>query len=204
MQLFKQFFSREEPRKKTVESWVRAYAADLFRYAALRVNNREEAEDLVQQTFINAYSSFHRFTPGTNEKAWLYTILTNLIRDHLSKLSRRPLTVPLQDGDVIEDLVDTKSDPEKQLLQKMDLERLAKALAALPEPFSAPLLMHELRNMKYDEIAKSLDIPIGTVMSRLHRARKTLFEMLSEESQTEHDKTILKKARKGGEFDGLC
>ncbi|HEY9778199.1 MAG TPA: sigma-70 family RNA polymerase sigma factor [Planktothrix sp.] len=201
MQLLK-LFSRDEPRKRTIDSWVRTHAAELYRYAALRVNSKEEAEDLLQQTFINAYSSFHRFVPGTNEKAWLYTILSNVIRDHLTKLSRRPATMPLQEGDDSDELQDTKNDPERQLIQKMDLEQLACALASLPEPFCTPLLMHEIRNMKYEEIAKTLDIPIGTVMSRLYRARKALFELMTTEIGTVNEAMPPAK-RRGGEIDGL-
>jgi RNA polymerase sigma-70 factor, ECF subfamily len=200
MRLFK-LFSQDEPRKKTVELWVKTHATELYRFTALRVNSREEAEDLIQQTFINAYSSFDKFAPGTNEKAWLYTILSNVIRDHLTKLSRRPATVPLQDSDTLEELIDTKNDPEQQLLRKMDLEQLAQALASLPEPFAAPLLMHEVGNMKYDEIAKFLDIPIGTVMSRLYRARRALFETLVKQADSTDQNTS--RTTRGGETNGL-
>ena len=200
MQLFK-LFSRDEPRKKAVELWVKTYGKELYRFAALRINSREEAEDLLQQTFLNAYSSFDKFAPGTNEKAWLYTILTNVIRDHLTKLSRRPATMSLQDSDAVNELGDSKANPEQQLSLKMDLEELSAALASLPEPFAVPLLMHEVGNMKYDEIAKSLDIPVGTVMSRLHRARKALFEMLVAKTGTVKERSS--KIKKGGENDGL-
>ena len=200
MRLFK-LFSQDEPRKKKVELWVKTYATELYRFTALRVNSREEAEDLLQQTFINAYSSFDKFAPGTNEKAWLYTILSNVIRDHLTKLSRRPATVPLQDNDTLEELIDTKNDPEQQLLRKMDLEQLSQALASLPEPFAAPLLMHVVGDMKYDQIAKFLDIPIGTVMSRLYRARRALFETLVKQADSTDQNSS--RTTSGGETDGL-
>ncbi|MDR3614763.1 MAG: sigma-70 family RNA polymerase sigma factor [Candidatus Obscuribacterales bacterium] len=200
MQLFK-LFLHDEPKKKAVERWVKTYGKELYRFAVLRVSSREEAEDLLQQTFLNAYSSFDKLAAGTNEKAWLYTILTNVIRDHLTKLSRRPVTMSLQDSDAVDELGDIKANPEQQLSLKMDLEELSVALASLPEPFVVPLLMHEVGNMKYDEISKSLDIPVGTVMSRLYRARKALFEMLVAKTGT--DKKRMSKIIKGGEDDGL-
>ncbi len=200
------FNSKAKQKERSVELWVRTYSSELFRFAQLRLNSREEAEDLVQQTFARAYAAFDSFAPGTNEKAWLYTILNNAIKDHLSKLSRRPAAISLADSEVLESLIDSKGDPEAQLSRKMDLEELEAALALLPELFVVPLLMHEVGGFKYEEIAKALSIPVGTVMSRLHRARKALFEMLVGEApfgRTSERARESSLERKGGENDGL-
>lgn len=185
-----------------VEKWVVSYSSDLYRFAYLRVGNREEAEDLVQQTFMKAYSSYNNFSAGSNARAWLYVILSNLIKDHATKLSRRPQTVALSERDDLSDLVDTKGTPESILIQKMDLEALEKALLALPEAFATPLLMQEIGGMKYEEIAKSLSIPMGTVMSRMHRARKALFEMLAGNVDADGQVGNKEKTKGGGE-DGM-
>lgn len=205
MRIFK-FIPKERQKERSVELWVKTYSSELFRFAQLRVNSREESEDLVQQTFAKAYAAFDSFAPGTNEKAWLYTILNNAIKDHLSKLSRRPAVISLPDSEALESLIDTKGDPEARLSRKMDLDELETALALLPEPFVVPLLMHEVGGFKYEQIAKVLSIPVGTVMSRLHRARKALFEMLAAEAPIGRSSERARESsleRKGAENDGL-
>ncbi|HEY9685205.1 MAG TPA: sigma-70 family RNA polymerase sigma factor [Oculatellaceae cyanobacterium] len=203
MNLFK-LFSTDEPTR-AVEQWVKRYSSEFYRFAKLRVNSAEEAEDILQQTFAKAYKGFSTFTPGTNERAWLYAILNNAIKDHLVKRSRRPLTVELPDADFLYEAADSRNDPEAQLSLKMDLERLSEGLSALPEPFVTPLLMHTVGGMKYDEIAKTLSIPVGTVMSRLYRARKALFEMLADNEEREQSGSVEKPIQntRGGEKHGL-
>lgn len=199
MRLLK-LFSKESSKRDQIERWVRTYSNELFKFAILRVSNREEAEDLVQVTFLKAYSSFDSFAADSNEKAWLYSILHNSIKDHMAKSARRPIIVDLPDLNDLEILADAGENPEYLLSLKMDLQELEKALTALPEVFAAPLLMHEIGNMKYEEISKTLAIPIGTVMSRLHRARKALLEMMS---PSLCDVSEQKSKMKGGEADGL-
>lgn len=198
--MFRIFAGRKSQNE--VEKWVVSYGSELYRFAYLRVANREEAEDLVQQTFMKAFSSYNNFSEGSNSRAWLYVILSNLIKDHATKLSRRPQIIALGEKDDLIDLVDTRGTPESILIQKMDLEELEKALSALPEAFATPLLMQEIGGMKYEEIAKSLSIPMGTVMSRMHRARKALFEMLAGKVDADGEVPHKHKAKGGGE-DGL-
>jgi RNA polymerase sigma-70 factor, ECF subfamily len=202
-----ELFKKKHAKNHEVAVWVKTYSSEFYRYAYVRVHNHEEAEDIVQRCFVKAYQAFDSFTPGSNEKAWLYTILINLIRDHLSKLSNRSINLSLQDSQLLETLVDLKSNPEAQLSRKMDLVELEEALSKLPELFAVPLLLHEVSDMKYEDIAKMLSIPIGTVMSRLHRARKALYEMLPGDSQNTRGGTIPQvtknKNQEGGEKDGL-
>lgn len=202
-----ELFTKKQSRNHEIALWVRKYSSEFYRYAYVRVHNHEEAEDLVQHCFVKAFQAFDSFRYGSNERAWLYTILNNLIRDHLSKLSNRTVNVSLQDSQLLETLTDVKLNPEAQLSRKMDLEELEEALSKLPELFAVPLLLHEVSNLKYEDIAKMLSVPIGTVMSRLHRARKALYEMLPDHSRSDRDgkapKTTKNTNREGGEKDGL-
>ena len=193
-------FSEIQSSRKVVEGWVREYSREFYRYVFLRLGSHEEAEDVVQLTFIKAFRSFHTFRQGTNEKAWLYTIMTNTLRDHLRKGSQRPPEEPIGEDEDLENLlVDGKDTPDVVLSKKMDHERLARGIANLPEHFSAPLLMRDVSDLSYKQIADMLKVPIGTVMSRLSRARKALYDLMSEnvvgEPAVEPDK--LKK--RGGE-----
>lgn len=192
-------FSERQSSRKVVEGWVREYSREFYRYVFLRLGSHEEAEDVVQLTFIKAFRSFHTFRQGTNEKAWLYTIMTNTLRDHLRKGSQRPPEEPIGEDEDLENLlVDSKDTPDVVLSKKMDHERLARGIANLPEHFSAPLLMRDVSDLSYKQIADMLKVPIGTVMSRLSRARKALYDLMSEnvvDPAVEPDK--LKK--RGGE-----
>lgn len=190
-------FADKMSSRKVVEGWVREYSREFYRYAFLRLSSHEEAEDVVQLTFIKAFRSFHTFRKGSNEKAWLYTIMTNTLRDHLRKNTQRPPETSLSDEDELENmLVDSKDTPDMVLARKMDHERLAGGIANLPELFAAPLLMRDVSDMSYKQIADLLKVPIGTVMSRLSRARKALFELMSEGDEGASNSTELSENSK--------
>ncbi len=174
------FFKNNTSSRVTVDSWVKQYSREFYQYAYLRLNRHEDAEDVVQLTFIKAFRAFNTFKPGSSEKAWLYTILNNNLKDHLRRVSGRPQQSPIDEEIDIENLmVDPKDSPEVALIKKQEQDLLSRGIANLPEHFAAPLLMREVSDMSYKDIADYLSVPIGTVMSRLSRARKALFEILT-------------------------
>ena len=144
----------------------------LYRMAYARLNRAEDAEDVVQETYLKAFRAFDTFREGTNAKAWLIRILLNTIRDHVRKENRTLPVIPLDETIQISN--QHSSSPEQQLCANEIDSQLLEALQALPEIFLAPLLLRELQSLSYQEIANTLDIPIGTVMSRLSRARDLL------------------------------
>jgi RNA polymerase sigma-70 factor, ECF subfamily len=154
--------------------------------AALRMTrNPTDAEDLVQEAYLRAYRGFSGFREGTNLKAWMYRILTNTFINSYRKRQREPVTV--QDDD-IEDwfLYDrlgsggAEASAESEVLERMPDEDIRGALEDLPEGFRMAVWLADVEGFSYKEIAEILDVPIGTVMSRLHRGRRALEKALWE------------------------
>lgn len=160
--------------------------------AALRMTrNPADAEDLVQETFLKAYRGYDKFTEGTNLKAWLYRILTNTFINRYRKQKRRPHEVEL---DEVEDLylyrrlapAETKRvsrSAEDEVFEALEGADVRRAIDRLPEPYRMPVLLAGLEGFSYKETAAMLGIPIGTVMSRLHRGRKALQKLLWEQAR---------------------
>jgi RNA polymerase sigma-70 factor, ECF subfamily len=152
--------------------------------SALRMTrNPSDAEDLVQETFLRAYRGFAGFQEGTNLKAWLYRILTNTFINSYRKKQREPKTVPdenVEDWYLYDRLAAQSSEAsaETTVLEAMPDEDVKAALDALPEAFRMAVLLADVEGFSYKEIASILDIPIGTVMSRLHRGRRALEKAL--------------------------
>lgn len=190
------FFQESATKKKTVEGWVRAYSREFYNYAFLRLRKHEEAEDVVQTTFIKAFRSFSSFKQGSNEKAWLYAILSNAIKDVVRQVSSGPQFKELDEDDDLENLlVDSGETPDAVVSRKMEYELLASGIANLPQHFAAPLLLREVSDMSYKDIADYLSVPVGTVMSRLSRARKALFGLMSGKSNSEREENSDSTAR---------
>lgn len=143
----------------------------LYNLACWLTHNREEAEDLVQETYAKALKGFSSFQAGTNFRAWMYRILRNTFLT--SRAGMKSFT-PLEDESGDEVLAVADETPEKILLQRMDEELIHKALDALPVNYREVLLLCDVEEMSYRDIATTLGIPIGTVMSRLSRARGAL------------------------------
>ena len=152
--------------------------------AGLRLTrNPQDAEDLVQEAYLRAYRGFSGFKEGTNLRAWMYRILTNTFINNYRKKQRQPVTVADED---IEDwyLYDklgesgVEASAETEVLEKIPDEDVQRALEDLPENFRMAVLLADVEGFSYKEIAEILDIPIGTVMSRLHRGRKALQKAL--------------------------
>jgi RNA polymerase sigma-70 factor (ECF subfamily) len=149
----------------------------LYNFAHWLTHNREEAEDLVQETYLKALKGFGSFQQGTNFRAWMYRILRNTFLTSRSGLNVK-MTVPLDHEENVAGLpADT---PEAALLARVDQEMLQGALESLPVHFREVILLCDIEEMSYQEIAEIVGIPIGTVMSRLSRARKSMREMLAE------------------------
>jgi len=145
----------------------------LYNFAHWLTQDREEAEDLVQETYAKALKGFSSFQPGTNFRAWIYRILRNTFftsRTGLKSTAAVPLD-PENDEVNISMVTDT---PETILLQRSDRELVQQALAQLTLPYREVLLLCEFEEMSYQEISATLAVPMGTVMSRLSRARRAL------------------------------
>ena len=156
--------------------------APLYNFAHWLAGNREEAEDLVQETYVKALKGFSSFNPGTNFRAWMYRILRNTFLTSRTGL-KVTMTVPLDTENDGPELAVESDTPETILVERSNRELLQKAIDELPVYFREILLLCEVEEMSYQEIAETLSIPIGTVMSRLSRARKTLRNRLRPQLQ---------------------
>ncbi|MCI0388045.1 MAG: sigma-70 family RNA polymerase sigma factor [Acidobacteria bacterium] len=141
---------------------------DLYRTARRTLGSQTEAEDVVQETYLQAWKSFHRFEPGTNIRAWMFKILFHVIQHHRRK-AYRLVTLKEEEEFLFEQL--TYEPPVPQELRDEDI--LA-ALERVPEHFRSVILLADVQEFSYKEIQEMLDIPIGTVMSRLSRGRQLL------------------------------
>jgi RNA polymerase sigma-70 factor (ECF subfamily) len=162
------------------------YAPQLFSTALRMTRNRADAEDLVQETFVKAWRSFATFQEGTNLRAWLFRIMTNTFINKYNAQQRRPQETEL---DEVEELFlfrrigafdqsKMNQSAEDQLLEFFTDDEVKSAIEELPEMFRLPVLLSDVDGFSYKEIAEMLDVPIGTVMSRLHRGRKMMQKLL--------------------------
>jgi len=159
-------------------------ADQVFRVARGLVNSREEAEDLVQETYARAFRSWQTFTRGTNLRAWLLRILTNLNIDRARRNQRRPETQPLEANDyfLYNKMEESAGRPleEEQVVERLSQDDVVGALSAVPHDFRDVLVLVDIGDFSYADAAQILDIPVGTVMSRLHRGRRALKTALAE------------------------
>jgi len=162
------------------------YAPQLFAGAMRMTRNKADAEDLVQETYLKGFRSFHTFEEGTNLRAWMFRILTNTYINKYRSEQRRFDESDLAD---VEDLylyrrMGTFEDPaigrsaEESLMEILPDSKVKQALDGLPENFRMPIILADVEGFSYKEIAEMLRIPIGTVMSRLHRGRKAMQKAL--------------------------
>jgi RNA polymerase sigma-70 factor, ECF subfamily len=161
----------------------------VFRVARHLVGSREEAEDLMQETYARAFRSWRSFTPGTNLRAWLLRILTNLNIDRGRRQQRAPQTTSIDErGDyyLYDKLEAAEGKPldEERVIERLSQGSIVDALANVPHDFRDVLVLVDIGDFSYADAAQILDIPIGTVMSRLHRARRILKGELAEEVVT--------------------
>ena len=158
----------------------------VYRVARRLAGSREEAEDLVQQTYERAFRSWRQYTPGTNLRAWLLRILTNLNIDRGRRQQRAPEMQPLEEGDYFlynrleaADGAGAPSDQDR-VIERLSQDDVVEALADVPHDFRDVLVLVDIGDFSYADAAQILDVPIGTVMSRLHRARRILKTNLAE------------------------
>jgi RNA polymerase sigma-70 factor, ECF subfamily len=157
-------------------------ADQVYRVARRLVSTREEAEDLMQETYARAFRSWKSFQPGTNLRAWLLRILTNLNIDRGRRIQRSPDMQPLEEGDYflynkLEAAGDSGTDRVEQRLSQDDT---VAALSAVPHDFRDVIVLVDIGDFSYADAAQILEIPIGTVMSRLHRGRRILKRELAD------------------------
>jgi RNA polymerase sigma-70 factor, ECF subfamily len=162
-----------------------ALADQVYSVARHLSGSKEEAEDLVQETFARAFRSWRSFTPGTNLRAWLMRIMTNLNIDRGRRKQRSPVTQPLEEGDYylynrLSDSLPDENPQEEQVLRRLSQNDAVKALAAVPHDFRDVVVLVDIGDFSYQDAAQILDIPIGTVMSRLHRGRRILKRELAD------------------------
>jgi RNA polymerase sigma-70 factor, ECF subfamily len=164
------------------------YAPQLFSTALRMTRNRSDAEDLVQETYVKGWRSFHTFEEGTNLRAWLFRIMTNTYINKYNAKKRKGTEVELDDVEELFlykrlgsiDQSQLSSSAEDQMLELFTDDEVKGALESLPEDFRIPVLLSDVDGFSYKEIAEMLEIPMGTVMSRLHRGRKAMQKMLYE------------------------
>src|SRR6201995_5629289 len=159
------------------------YMGSLYSAALRMTRSPSDAEDLVQETYLKAYRSFASFKEGTNLRAWLYRILTNTYINSYRAAQRRPETTDVEDLSLYKRLAGSGgSDPgrsaEDEALERFTDEDVKSALETLPEAFRMAVLLADVEGFSYKEISEITDVPIGTVMSRIHRGRRALQKAL--------------------------
>jgi len=179
-----------EPRKLAEEARDRVrfeeealgLADQVYRVARRLVSTREEAEDLMQETYARAFRSWRSYQPGTNLRAWLLRILTNLNIDRGRRVQRSPDMQPLEEGDyfLYNKLEEAGDTDEERVDRRLSQDDAVAALSEVPHDFRDVIVLVDIGDFSYADAAQILDIPIGTVMSRLHRGRRILKKELAE------------------------
>jgi len=162
-----------------------ALADQVYRVARGVSRSKEEAEDLMQETYARAFRSWQSYTPGTNLRAWLLRILTNLNIDRGRRAQRAPDQQPLEETDyfLYNRLEQATGETEaERVLERLSQDHVAEALSAVPHDFRDVVVLVDIGEFSYADAAQILDVPIGTVMSRLHRGRRLLKQRLAEEA----------------------
>jgi RNA polymerase sigma-70 factor (ECF subfamily) len=159
----------------------------VYRVARRLTSSREEAEDLVQETYARAFRSWQQYQPGTNLRAWLLRIATNLNIDRGRRVQRTPEQTPLEEGDYylynrLESTMPDENPDEERVLERLSQNAVVEALAEVPHDFRDVLVLVDIGEFSYAEAAQILDIPVGTVMSRLHRGRRILKQQMAEKA----------------------
>ncbi len=174
-----------EERHRRFERDALPFLDQLYSAALRMTRNPQDAEDLVQDTFAKAFSAFHQFKPGTNLKAWLYRILTNTYINSYRKAQRQPKQVSdeVEDWQIAAAEAHTSSgmkSAEMEALERLPDSDVKEALQELSDDFRFTVYLADVEGFPYREIADIMDVPVGTVMSRLHRGRRQLRDLLAD------------------------
>jgi RNA polymerase sigma-70 factor, ECF subfamily len=170
----------EQDRHNLFESTVLPYLNSGYNLARWLTRSEQDAEDAVQEASLRAWRSFDTFLAGRDARAWFLTIVRNTCRTLHRKNRPSETDIPLEDDS---EVVGTWPDPEEVLIKKAKLQLVHEALAQLPFEYREVVILRELEELSYKEIAKIIDIPMGTVMSRLSRARRELYARLCAASE---------------------
>jgi RNA polymerase sigma-70 factor (ECF subfamily) len=168
------------PRNQAIaefEELAMPLANSAYNLARWLARSDQDAEDLVQETYLRAFRNFSSFEPGTNFRAWIFRILRNTFLSSCSTLERR-MTVQLDSDEESTFFYSTCATPEAYLIESFNIATIRGAIEQLPLRFREIILLRDVENVSYGEIAEILEIPVGTVMSRLSRARRTIRESL--------------------------
>ncbi|ALD20021.1 sigma-70 family RNA polymerase sigma factor [Hymenobacter sp. DG25A] len=177
----------KEEKDRRFQAELMPVIDSLYNFAYRLTLDEDDANDLVQETYLKAYRFFEYFEPGTNAKAWLFRILKNSFINDFRKKSKQPAKVDYseiegyynsEDVEAEGDVGSTSSDMRQQAVRDLIGDEVARALNSLPVDFRTVIILCDLEGFTYEEMAKVLDIPIGTVRSRLHRARNFLKDKL--------------------------
>lgn len=168
-----------------LSSQIALFTPRLRAFALSLGNDATDAEDLAQETCLRAIGARDRFVPDTNLKAWLFTILHNLHRNRRRDVAAHPRLVALDELETDADILDGRRGPdvERQALNRARLADVIRALRSLPPAFAIPLQLVTVEDLAYAQVAEILGIPIGTVMSRIYRARRLLLRRLAEDER---------------------
>lgn len=166
-----------------------AHLDALYRTALRMTRNQQDAEDLVQETYLRAYRFFEQFTPGTNMRAWLFRILTNAYINRYRKASAQPRVASLDDAEdfslyhQLSRVSDTGDNVEAQVLDRLAAGDVRAAIERLPAPYRLAVLLADVEGLSYNEMAEAMGVKKGTVMSRLFRGRKLLQKALWDQAR---------------------
>ena len=176
-----QVLEERRDRDTTFERDALPWVDDVYRFALSLTRNEADADDVVQETYLRAFRSWHTFQPGTDARRWLFTICRNVF---LRMRERERHTVEAEDGDVealaaMSQVADARREGTETTLARLDLgPAIADAIDKVPEPFRSAVVLVDVEDQSYDAAAEVLGVPIGTVRSRLFRGRRLLQEML--------------------------
>jgi RNA polymerase sigma-70 factor (ECF subfamily) len=185
---------QQDPRHKEFEQQTLPHMEVLYNYALRMTGNKEDAKDLLQETFLKAFRFWDKFEQGTNLRAWLFRIMKNTYINLYRKESKEPDKVDYEEIEGYYNLIRDQNSDDNDLQEKIFGQLLdddvSKALESLPEEFRTVVILCDIEGLAYEEIAEFLQIPVGTVRSRLHRGRKLLYAKLYDYAK---DRGFIKK-----------
>jgi len=177
-------FFRKPRKPEEFERAAREVFPAIYSTALRLTRNRDNAEDLVQEALLRAFEAYERFD-GKNFKAWVLKILTNLYINKYRAARRSPTVESLDEGAASEMIASGEAEPSEELLEGVMSEQVEEALAQLPEEYRTAVLLCDVEGMSYGDIAEALEVPIGTVRSRIARGRAMLRNLLLEYAKTQ-------------------